>query len=161
MVNLKLANFSNVAIVLNVKLNSLTGDRSFLIFQYNQKEKSILSKLIHFIFRSLATGLIAFYLLFICLNTPALADTDLDNGAKVFKANCAGCHVNGGNIVRRGKNLKLKTLHKRKVDTQEAIATLVTNGKGIMSAYGDKLTQQEIADVSAFVLQRAEQGWKK
>ena len=62
--------------------------------------------------------------------------------------------------VRRGKNLKLKTLHKRKVDTEDAIATLVTNGRGIMSAYGDKLTSEEIANVSAYVLERAEQNWK-
>ena len=86
---------------------------------------------------------------------------DLDSGAAVFKANCAGCHVNGGNIVRRGKNLKIKALHKNKVDTHEAVVSLVTNGKGIMSAYGDKLTPEQIADVSAYVLQRAETGWKR
>ncbi len=101
----------------------------------------------------------------ICLtsmNSGVLADTiaNLDNGAQVFQANCAGCHAKGGNIVRRGKNLKLKALHKYKVDTQDAIASLVTNGKGNMSAYGDKLTAAEIADVSAYVLQKAETGWK-
>ena len=99
---------------------------------------------------------------FIPLQTSSIADTatDLDRGAKIFKANCAGCHVKGGNIVRRGKNLKLKALHRHKVDTQDAIASLVTNGKGLMSAYGDKLTPQQIADVSAYVLQRAETSWK-
>ena len=101
----------------------------------------------------------------ICLtsiNSGVLADTiaNLDNGAQVFQANCAGCHAKGGNIVRRGKNLKLKALHKYHVDTQDAIASLVTNGKGNMSAYGEKLTASEIADVSAYVLQRAETGWK-
>lgn len=105
--------------------------------------------------------MIAFFLLFILFNPPALAFIDLDNGAKIFKANCAGCHVNGKNIVRRGKNLKLKALRKYKVDNQDAIANLVTNGKGIMSAYGDKLTAGEIANVSAYVLERAEQNWKK
>jgi cytochrome c6 len=96
------------------------------------------------------------------INAPVFADpiTNLNNGAAVFKANCAGCHAKGGNIVRRGKNLKSKALHKYKVDSEEAIANIVTNGKGIMSAYGDKLTPEEIADVSAFVLQRAEQNWK-
>jgi len=84
----------------------------------------------------------------------------MDNGAKVFEANCSGCHINGKNIVRRGKNLRLKALHKYKVDNQDAIASLVTNGKGIMSAYGDKLSQQEIADVSGYILQRAEANWK-
>lgn len=96
-------------------------------------------------------------------NTLVIADTvTTENlGAKVFQANCAGCHVKGGNIVRRGKNLKLKTLHKNKVDTVEAIASLVTNGKGIMSAYGDKLTDTEIEAVSAYVLQRAAENWQQ
>lgn len=122
-----------------------------------------MSKLIDFVFRSLATSLIALIILLTSINTPVLADTvtNLDRGAKIFKANCAGCHINGKNIVRRRKNLKLKALHRNKVDTLDAIAELVTNGKGIMSAYGDKLTPEEIADVSAFVLQRAEENWKK
>ncbi len=121
-----------------------------------------MSKLINFALRSLSASLIVFLLLLI-LNTSALADTvtNLDNGAKVFKANCAGCHVNGGNIVRRGKNLKLRALHRNKVDTQDAVVSLVTNGKGIMSAYGDRLTPEEIENVSAYVLQRAEENWKK
>ncbi|MEM7759663.1 MAG: c-type cytochrome [Cyanobacteria bacterium P01_A01_bin.40] len=94
---------------------------------------------------------------------PVAADTITNSelGAKVFKANCAGCHIKGGNIVRRGKNLKSKALRRNKVDTQEAIASLVTNGKGIMSAYGDKLTDSEIKAVSSYVLQRASENWKQ
>ena len=103
---------------------------------------------------------IASLVLLTSINSPALANINTDNGAKVFKANCAGCHVNGGNIVRRRKNLKSKALHRHKVDTQDAVVSLVTNGKGIMSAYGDKLTAEQIADVSAYVLQRAEQNWR-
>ena len=117
----------------------------------------MLSKLANLIICWLGISLIVLLTTF---NNLALANMDLDNGAKVFKANCAGCHVNGGNIVRRGKNLKTKALHRHKVDTQDAVESLVTHGKGIMSAYGDKLTQQEIADVSAYVLQRAEQNWQ-
>ena len=96
------------------------------------------------------------------INSDAVAGTatNLDRGAAVFKANCAGCHAKGGNIVRRGKNLKLRALHKNKVDTEEAIALLVKNGKNNMSAYGDQLSDEEIADVAAYVLQRAEQKWK-
>lgn len=96
------------------------------------------------------------------ITAPVLADSpnDLSNGAKVFEANCAGCHINGGNIVRRGKNLKSKALHKYKVDNEDAIANIVTNGKGIMSAYGDKLSAEEIANVSSYVLQKAAINWK-
>jgi len=116
--------------------------------------ENMLSKII----AAIAIALIFFTSVDRVMAAPA---TNLDNGAAVFKANCAACHAKGGNIVRRGKNLKLKTLHKRQVDTEAAIASLVTNGKGIMSAYGDKLTATEIADVSAYVLTRAEQGWKQ
>ena len=105
---------------------------------------------------------VALIILLTCVNTPVVADTvtNLDRGAKIFNANCAGCHVKGGNIVRRGKNLKLKALHRNKVDTHEAVVSLVTNGKGIMSAYKDKLTPEEISEVSTYVLNRAEQNWK-
>lgn len=83
-----------------------------------------------------------------------------ESGAQVFEVHCVGCHINGGNIVRRGKNLKLKTLQRNKVDSIEAIGQIVANGKGIMSAYGDRLTPQEIEAVAAYVLEQAEQGWK-
>jgi cytochrome c6 len=83
------------------------------------------------------------------------------NGAVIFENNCAGCHVNGGNIMRRGKNLKLKALQKNGVDSVEAIAQLVTHGKGLMSAYGDRLSAEEIAEVSKYVTEQAKQDWKK
>jgi cytochrome c6 len=96
------------------------------------------------------------------ITSPVLAESNnnFTQGAKIFETNCAGCHANGGNIVRRGKNLKLKALQKNKADTQEAIISIVTNGKGNMSAYKDRLTAQEIDEVSVYVLQKAEQNWK-
>jgi cytochrome c6 len=45
------------------------------------------------------------------------------------------------------------------MDSQDALATLVTNGKNNMSAYKDRLTAQEIQDVAAYVLEQAKQGW--
>ncbi|MBE9226780.1 c-type cytochrome [Phormidium sp. LEGE 05292] len=86
---------------------------------------------------------------------------DLGNGEKVFQANCVGCHVNGGNIIRRGKNLKLKALQKNGYGDVGAIASIVTNGKANMSAYKDRLTQQEIENVAAYVLEQAQKGWQK
>ena len=94
---------------------------------------------------------------------PAIASPDgaMSNGALIFENNCAGCHVNGGNIMRRGKNLKLKTLQKNGVDSVGAIAQLVTHGKGSMSAYGDRLSAEEIAEVAKYVMEQAKQDWKK
>jgi cytochrome c6 len=94
----------------------------------------------------------------IAFNPPALA-VDTINGAKIFNANCAGCHVNGSNIVRRGKNLKQKTLHRNHLDSIDAIATLVSNGKNNMSAYKDRLSPQQIEDVAAYVLEQAQKDW--
>lgn len=82
------------------------------------------------------------------------------DGATLFELNCAGCHVNGGNIVRRGKTLKLRALTRNGVDSVGAIATLVTQGKGIMSAYGDRLSADDIDAIAQYVWQQAEHDWK-
>ncbi|MCC3409705.1 MAG: c-type cytochrome [Microcoleus sp. PH2017_10_PVI_O_A] len=87
--------------------------------------------------------------------TPATA-----TAAEVFTTNCAGCHINGSNIIRRGKNLKQKALKKYKMDSIANISNLVTNGKGIMPGYKDRLSEQQIIDVSAYVLSQAETDWK-
>ncbi|WP_066377159.1 MULTISPECIES: cytochrome c6 PetJ [unclassified Anabaena] len=85
---------------------------------------------------------------------------DTANGAKIFEVHCAGCHINGGNIIRRGKNLHKKALKKYGMDSIEAIQSIVTNGKNNMSAYKERLTEQEIQDVAAYVLEQAETDWK-
>ena len=95
----------------------------------------------------------------VTVNFPAFA-ADTNNSAKIFQANCAGCHAKGGNIIRRGKNLKSKALKRNKVDNLDAIVNLVTNGKNNMPAYSDRLTPTEIETVSAYVLERAAANWK-
>ncbi len=85
---------------------------------------------------------------------------DTANGAKLFNVHCAGCHINGSNIVRRGKNLHKKALKKYGMDSLEAVQSIVTNGKSNMSAYKDRLSTQEIEDVAVFVLEQAEKDWR-
>jgi len=82
------------------------------------------------------------------------------NSAKLFELHCAGCHINGGNIVRRGKTLKLKALEKNGYTTVAAIANIIANGKGNMSAYKERLSETEIQDLAQYVLDRANQNWK-
>ena len=91
---------------------------------------------------------------------PNALAADTANGAKIFSVECAGCHINGSNIIRRGKNLQLKALKKNGYDSTDAIASIVANGKNNMSAYKDRLSQQQIEDVSAYVLEQAEKGWR-
>lgn len=88
------------------------------------------------------------------------ATADIASGAAVFSVHCAGCHANGGNIVRRGKTLKQKALEKNGMASLEAIRAIVTNGKNNMSAYKDRLSEPQIATVAAYVLERAAQDWR-
>jgi cytochrome c6 len=100
--------------------------------------------------------------LWIWLSSGSIAqatETALAIGSTIFQTECAACHQGGGNIIRRGKNLKLKTLERNHVETIEAIQALVTQGKGNMSAYGDRLTAAEITAVSEYVLAQAAQNW--
>ncbi len=95
---------------------------------------------------------------FLFISSPVLASQD--SGAAIFEANCAGCHPKGGNIIRRGKNLKERTLKRNHVDTIDAIASLVTKGKNNMPAYEERLTSQEIETVSNYVLEQAAKNWR-
>ncbi|WP_272061784.1 c-type cytochrome [Oscillatoria sp. CS-180] len=90
----------------------------------------------------------------------ALAESSSVHAQELFSQQCAGCHINGGNIVRRGKNLKLRALQRNHVDSIEAIAQLITNGKGAMSAYGDRLSAEDIDLLAHFVWDKAQVNWK-
>ncbi|MBK4732323.1 c-type cytochrome [Oxynema sp. CENA135] len=106
---------------------------------------------------------IAAILLIFSGSFPAVAADSMPNsveGAELFEANCAGCHPNGGNIIRRGKNLRKNTLKRHHLDSLEAIARKVQEGKNPMPAYGDRLSSEQIEAVSAYVLSQAERGWK-
>lgn len=96
--------------------------------------------------------------------SPALA-AETSTGAKIFDANCASCHIGGGNILISQKNLKKEALSKYLEnydrDSIQAIIHQVQNGKNAMPAFKNKLSQEEILEVAAYVFQNAEQGWLK
>lgn len=101
---------------------------------------------------------LAVLLVWMVFTAPVWAATG-GEGAQLFDLHCAGCHLNGGNIVRRGKTLKLPALQRNGYDTVEAITAIVSNGKGNMSAYKERLTPDQIAIVADYVLQQATQNW--
>jgi cytochrome c6 len=81
---------------------------------------------------------------------PAFAATNPGNpkrGKTIFVANCSTCHVlkaaNSRGTI--GPNLD-----KRK-PTYAKIVLIVTNGKGVMTAYKNVLKKTQIQDVAAFV----------
>lgn len=91
---------------------------------------------------------------------PAWAADGAD-GARLFEAHCAGCHVNGGNIIRRGKTLRLAALERQGVASPEAIARIATAGVGQMSGYGEQLGEAGVEAVAAWVWQQAQADWPR
>ena len=84
-------------------------------------------------------------------------DTDL--GKSLFKNNCAGCHINGGNIIRRSKNLKISSLKRNSIDNPEAIAKIARQGIGIMSGYEDELGNNGDQIVANWIWEQAQKAW--
>lgn len=93
------------------------------------------------------------------LLSPSAWAEDLANGAKVFEANCAACHMGGRNVVNASKTLRKDALEKYGMASVDAIQNQVTNGKNAMPAFRGRLSDKQIGDVAAYVLDRAEKGW--
>ena len=81
------------------------------------------------------------------------------DGAALFQAHCAGCHVNGGNIIRRGRTLKMKALERQGITSPEANATIAAEGVGQMGGYGQVLGTGGAERVGLYVWQQALRGW--
>ena len=90
---------------------------------------------------------------------PALA-ADAANGAKLFSANCAACHIGGGNVVMGMKTLKKDALEKYGMNSLEAITAQITKGKSAMPAFLGRLKPEQIDDIAAYVFEQSEKDWK-
>ncbi|EAZ92343.1 cytochrome c6 PetJ [Crocosphaera chwakensis] len=109
--------------------------------------------------RLLSLILLLFALCCFSFVSPALAG-DASAGKGIFTANCASCHMGGGNVVAgASKGLAKDALEKNGVDTLEKIVYQVTNGKNAMPAFQGRLNAQQIEDVATYVLSQAETGW--
>ncbi len=91
------------------------------------------------------------------MSRPALA-ADATDGAKIFSANCAACHAGGRNVIMADKTLKQEALLKYNMNSIDAIANQVTNGKNAMPAFKGRLSQAQIEDVASYVLAQSEKG---
>jgi len=104
--------------------------------------------------------LISFCCTFFYLSLPKeLNAIEADSGENLFKHNCAGCHINGGNIIRRSKNLKISSLKRNGIDNPEAIAKIARQGIGIMSGYEDKLGDNGDQIVANWVWELSQKAW--
>lgn len=107
----------------------------------------------------ISLALLAIALVTFSFSSPALAG-NLEEGAKIFNANCTTCHIGGGNVVVGKKTLKKAALEKYNKYSEEAVIGQVTKGKGAMPAFKGKLTDAQIADVAAYVIAQADNDWK-
>lgn len=84
--------------------------------------------------------------------TPAFA-ADKGAGEGVFSGNCAACHAGGNNVIQAEKTLRKDALVQYLSGgfKEESIVYQVTNGKNAMPAFGGRLSDEEIADVAAYV----------
>ena len=89
----------------------------------------------------------------------ALDTLEADLGENLFKNYCAGCHINGGNIIRRSKNLKIQSLNRNGIDNPEAIAKIARQGIGIMDGYKDQLGGDGDQIVANWVWEQAQKAW--
>ena len=80
-------------------------------------------------------------------------------GKELFTQNCSGCHLKGGNIIRRGKTLKLSALERNGISNPEAIAKIARNGVGIMSGYKEVLGEGGDKLVAEWIWEQAQNAW--
>ena len=80
--------------------------------------------------------------------TPAdvVAAGDPAAGKEVFEQNCASCHGEDGG-GGSGPNL-----HQESYKDPEFVVNQVRNGGGGMPAFGDRLSEKELADVTSYVV---------
>ncbi len=103
--------------------------------------------------------IIFFSLISFTLFPQDLSALENNSAENLFKQNCIGCHVNGGNIIRRSKNLKIKTLELNGIDSPEKIAKIAREGIGIMDGYEDLLKGNEDQILGIWVWEQAQKAW--
>jgi cytochrome c6 len=116
--------------------------------------------------RSLLLGilLLGLSLLLLFWGLPAWGASDpvvLQRGGKLFANHCAGCHVNGGNVIRRSKTLRRQDLLREGVTGPAEVARIAAQGKGQMSGYEKVLGEGGADAVGAWVWRQAELGWPR
>ena len=77
---------------------------------------------------------------------------DAAAGEEVFaSAGCGGCHT----LSAAGTNGNVGPNLDEAQPAEEAVATIVTQGRGAMPSFADQLDEQQIADVAAYVSENA------
>lgn len=96
----------------------------------------------------------------ICFSTTSnVLAASVEEGEKIFTANCAACHAGGNNVIMPDKTLKIEALEEYKMNSLDAIKTQVTNGKNAMPSFQGRLNNDDIENVATYVLSQSKAGW--
>ncbi|MFM7266326.1 MAG: c-type cytochrome [Cyanobium sp.] len=82
-------------------------------------------------------------------------------GARLFDQTCAGCHPNGGNIIRRDRSLRESALRRQGIDGAAAVAHIAAAGIGRMDGYAAALGEGGAERVGTWVWQQALADWPR
>mmetsp|Transcript_24266 Transcript_24266/g.62627 ORF Transcript_24266/g.62627 Transcript_24266/m.62627 type:complete len:187 (+) Transcript_24266:1122-1682(+) len=100
---------------------------------------------------------------------PQAASADIQG---TFTTKCAGCHLNGGNVLAAGASLFPEDMQRNGVADPESMFNLIYRGKGRMPGYGEgcapkgqctfgpRISDEDIRGLVAYVNERAAAGWK-
>ena len=102
-----------------------------------------------------------FLLFFFLFPIEKINASNLEKGEKIFQQNCSVCHENGNNIIIAEKNLKKETLKTNGMNSIRSISYQVTNGKNGMPAFGGRLKESDIEEVSNYILYQSERNFQK
>jgi cytochrome c6 len=91
--------------------------------------------------------------LFISFQGTVLAAPPDQTGQMLFNHNCATCHSQNGTPTAVGKSLNAPDLGSAPVrnQTNAQLQQIISNGKGNMPAFKDKLSQAEVDSLVAYV----------
>jgi cytochrome c6 len=97
--------------------------------------------------------LFALLALFSSFQGTVLAAPQGQTGQTLFKGNCATCHSQNGTPTAVGKSLNAPDLGSAPVlsQTKAQLQQIISNGKGNMPAFKDKLSEAEIDSLVAYV----------
>ncbi len=112
------------------------------------------------IYRPLFSAFLSFVLITTILGLPFQANAAIaDTGKHLFEKHCSACHINGGNIIRRNKTLRLAALKRAGIDNPKEIAKIAISGIGIMSGYAEVLNEEEAQIISNWIWDQAQNAW--
>jgi cytochrome c6 len=86
--------------------------------------------------------------------TNAIDLNSLEKGEKLFSLHCISCHANGDNSILPEKNLKKETLEALGINSQKSLIYQIMNGKNGMPAFGGRLKESEIEQISSYIFKQ-------